>query len=206
MERLKFTMQHLRETTIIHNYSQEYPENGLSFRTLCRLLYCAMRLSLNPTDLRYNGAQFTCICSLPECNTTNITDPTTVNIQGEHVAFMQIMSVTNSSCILYFFIGLLEAPTDVDVEADSRKNIRVSWRPPFTLDDVPILHYSVYVTNQGVSEQINTTETITLRQPCASTTYSISAWNEVGEGNTTTFGEKIFALKLSQLTPSVFPL
>ena len=82
-------------------YSEEYPENGLSFSTLCGFLfYCEMRLSLNPTDLRYNGAQFTCIFSLPECNTTNITDPTTVNIQGEHVAFMQIMSVTNSSCIL----------------------------------------------------------------------------------------------------------
>ena len=75
------------------------------------------------------------------------------------------------------------------VQADNRENVRVSWSPPFTLDGVLILHYSVYITSQGVSEQINTTATsITLRRSCASTTYSISAWNEVGEGNTTTFG------------------
>ena len=74
-------------------------------------------------------------------------------------------------CMVYFFTGLLEAPTDVTVKADSKESVRVSWRPPFTLDNVPILHYSVYVTSQGVSEQINTTETsITLRRPCASTT------------------------------------
>ena len=76
------------------------------------------------------------------------------------------------------------------VEADSRENVTVSWRSPFTLDDVPILHYSVYVTSQGVSEQINTTETnVTLRRPCVSTIYHISAWNGVGEGNATSNGE-----------------
>ena len=77
-------------------------------------------------------------------------------------------------------IGLLDAPTDVTVERISRENMRVSWSPPFTLDGVPILDYSVYITNQGVSEQLTTTETnITLRRPCASTIYHISAWNKV---------------------------
>ena len=68
----------------------------------------------------------------------------------------------------------------------------MSWSPPFTLEGVPILHYSVYITSQGVSEQTNTTEThITLERPCASTTYQISAWNEVGEGNATRKGDTI---------------
>ncbi|CAI8038155.1 hypothetical protein GBAR_LOCUS21281, partial [Geodia barretti] len=81
--------------------------------------------------------------------------------------------------------GLLEAPTDVYYTA-SKESVIVSWSPPFTLEGVPILHYSVYITSQGVSEQRNTTEThITLERPCASTTYQISAWNEVGEGNAT---------------------
>ncbi|CAI8042629.1 hypothetical protein GBAR_LOCUS23637 [Geodia barretti] len=101
---------------------------------------------------------------VPECfNTSNTTNTTTLRIQG-----------------------LLKASTDVSVEADGVDSINVSWSPPFTLEGVPILHYSVYITSQGVSEQRNTTEThITLERPCASTTYQISAWNEVGEGNAT---------------------
>ena len=64
-------------------YSQNYPENGLSFFTRCRNDKCYMRLRLSPRDMRYNGAQFTCTFSLPECGTTNITDPITVYIQGK---------------------------------------------------------------------------------------------------------------------------
>ena len=64
-------------------YSEDYPENGLSFYTRCRYEYCDMILELRPTDMRYNGSQFTCTLNLPECGTTNITDPITVNIQGK---------------------------------------------------------------------------------------------------------------------------
>ena len=64
------------------SYSKDYPENGLSLNTRCDI-YCEMRLWLSPTDMRYNGAQFTCTLNLPECGTTNITDPITVNIQGK---------------------------------------------------------------------------------------------------------------------------
>ena len=79
---------------------------------------------------------------------------------------------------------------DVNVEEISLESVAVFWSPPFTLDGVPILQYSVYTTSQGISEQFNTTETnIVLRRPCSRTTYQISAWNEVGEGNATTFGE-----------------
>ena len=66
------------------SYSQNYPENGLSFYTYCSD-YCYMELRLSPTDMRYNGAQFTCIFSLPECGTTNITDSITIYIQGKFV-------------------------------------------------------------------------------------------------------------------------
>ena len=73
------------------------------------------------------------------------------------------------------------------VKTVSRESVGVSWSPPFTLDGVPILHYSVYITSQGFSEQRNTTGTnIILRRPYTSTTYLITAWNEVGEGNTST--------------------
>ena len=84
---------------------------------------------------------------------------------------------------------------DVNVEGISFETVAVSWSAPFTLDEVPILQYSVYTTSQGVSEQFYTTETnITLGTPRASTTYQISAWNEVGEGNASTFGEIMLKL------------
>ena len=63
---------------------------------------CEITLSFSLTDLRYNGAQFTCILSLPECNTTNITDPITVNIQGE-----PMLKCNNSSCNMHVLEHML---------------------------------------------------------------------------------------------------
>ncbi|CAI8019959.1 hypothetical protein GBAR_LOCUS11952 [Geodia barretti] len=157
------------EVYTVANYShyrrgrhESITERGLSFGGY--FFECDLRLTITPTDLRYNGAKITGIVRLPECfNTSNTTYTTTLRIQG-----------------------LLKAPTDVSVEAVGVDSINVSWSPPFTLEGVPILQYSVYITSQGVSEQRNTTEThISLERPCASTTYQISAWNEVGEGNAT---------------------
>ena len=89
-------------------------------------------------------------------------------------------------------VGLLDAPTDVNVDQVSVESVNVSWSPPSTLIGVPILMYTVYITSQGYTETMNTTETsITLERPCASTTYGISAWNEVGEGATATYGKNI---------------
>ena len=84
--------------------------------------------------------------------------------------------------------SLLDAPTDVNVDQVSVESVNVSWTPPFTLNEVPILMYTVYITSQGYTETMNTTETsITLERPCASTTYEISAWNEVREGEKATY-------------------
>ena len=89
--------------------------------------------------------------------------------------------------------GLLDSPTDVNVDRVSVESVSVSWTPPFTLSEVPILMYTVYITSQGYTETMNTTETrITQERPCASTTYEISAWNEVGEGDRATYGEIYF--------------
>ena len=90
-------------------------------------------------------------------------------------------------CLVVLLLGLLDAPTDVNVNQVIVEIVNVSWTPPFTLNEVPILMYTVYITSQGYTETMNTTETsITLRQ-CGSTTYEISAWNEVGEGEKATY-------------------
>ena len=84
--------------------------------------------------------------------------------------------------------GLLEAPTDVGTEVGV-KNITLSWSPPFTLNGVPIIQYTVYIIRQRHTETVNTTKTqITLKKSCTNTAYQISAWNKVGEGDTTTYG------------------
>ena len=62
-------------------YNKNYPEMGLFFSTNCGFSG-VMKLELSPTDLRYNGAQITCTFSIPVCNITRITFPTTINIQG----------------------------------------------------------------------------------------------------------------------------
>ena len=106
-------------------------------------------------------------------------------------------------------LGLLEAPLDVLVDVVSSESVNVSWSPPFTLDGIPILHYTVSVISQGIlTEEINTTEThITLERPCASTTYQISGWNEVGEGNATLSGKNysmcFFLFSFSDFTNSL---
>ena len=78
----------------------------------------------------------------------------------------------------------------MSIDQVSLESMNVSWSPPFTLDGVPILQYTVYITSIGRNMTLNITETeITLERPCSSTNYKISAWNEVGEGNVTSYGE-----------------
>ena len=75
------------------------------------------------------------------------------------------------------------------------ENMTLSWSPPYTLDGVPILQYTVYTISHGHTETVNTTEIyITLTESCMSTAYHISAWNEVGEGNIATYGMSYIVL------------
>ena len=94
--------------------------------------------------------------------------------------------------------GLLEAPTDVSIKVGV-EYMTLSWNPPFTLDGVPILQYTVYIISQRHRETVNTTKThITLEGSCTSPVYQISAWNEVGEGNTVTYGITVSKLYTSK--------
>ena len=60
----------------------DLPDRGLSFHGDCSRR-CFLYMTISPTDMRYNGAQITGVFNLPECfNSSNITDPMTLNIQG----------------------------------------------------------------------------------------------------------------------------
>ena len=84
--------------------------------------------------------------------------------------------------------GLLAAPTNVSIEV-GMETMTLSWSPPYIIDGIPIVQYTVYIINQTHMETVHTTEThITLEKSCTNTAYQISAWNKVGEGNKATYG------------------
>ena len=80
------------EMYTVANYSDYYygrrdsiTERGLTFGGICHPhIECNLRLTITPTDLRYNGAIITGIVRIPECfNTSNTTNTTILRIQGE---------------------------------------------------------------------------------------------------------------------------
>ena len=72
----------LNETYYYGRYDH-LPDKGLSFSGYCFAIDCYLQMELRPKDLTYNGAQITGVLNLPECfNSSNITDPMTLNIQG----------------------------------------------------------------------------------------------------------------------------
>ena len=78
----------LNKTHPIGTYD-DFPDRGISFNGFCfpsgNSCYLIIHMTVNPTDLRYNGTQITGVLNLPECfNSSNITDPMTLNIQGIH--------------------------------------------------------------------------------------------------------------------------
>ena len=60
----------------------ELPDRGVEILERC-YSYCEVYLVISPTDMRYNGAVITGIVDHPQCfNSSNVTDPFTLNIQG----------------------------------------------------------------------------------------------------------------------------
>ena len=58
-------------------------DRGLRFSGGCDI-GCIPRLTITPTDMRYDGAQITGVVNLPGCyNATNTTDTTVLSIQGD---------------------------------------------------------------------------------------------------------------------------
>ena len=86
------------------------------------------------------------------------------------------------------YTGYLEAPTNLQLTEMNSETIQLSWGPPFTLAGVPILQYSVYVddftrTPERISIIENTTSVqYVIQKPCSSIRFSVSGWNELGEG------------------------
>lgn len=90
-------------TVLNESYSygryEQLPNKELFFYSYCNpLLFCGLYLDISPTDLRYNGAQITGVFHLPECfNIPNVTDTTTLNLQGIRKGTILAMCYNNVS-------------------------------------------------------------------------------------------------------------
>ena len=71
--------------------------------------------------------------------------------------------------------GLLDAVLDLDINS-SANTIQIGWKPPFTIEGVPIDHYEVDVCTSYFYTQVNSTTFYhTLQQPSSSVAnYAIS--------------------------------
>ena len=75
----------------------------------------------------------------------------------------------------------------VDSASGDLGGLELSWMPPFTLNITDVEpDISTYTVRVNGSTHMNTSKThLTVDRPCFTTTYSVSAWNAVGEGNKT---------------------
>ena len=93
---------------------------------------------------------------------------------------------------VYSPIGLMSEVTDVHLTHITSTTVQLSYSSPPTLMGVPILNYSIELlssSNNLTSEIYWTTEEtilVTLNNPCINYSLQISAWNNVGKGNSTT--------------------
>ena len=81
--------------------------------------------------------------------------------------------------------GHLAGPLNLTVEKVAEEYLKLKWDPPFSLNITNvhsnILLYTVHERFADVSANITSEEYLVV-EPCREE-YSITAWNQVGEGN-----------------------
>ena len=76
----------LNETYHYGEYYVELSDRGVDIWGDCGS-FCEARITISPTDMRYNGAMITGVVYLPDCfNSPRVTDSLTLNIQGIHIS------------------------------------------------------------------------------------------------------------------------
>lgn len=109
------------------------------------------------------------------CSTDGVkSNNATLRIQGK--------VKTISVIILLCLAGLLDSVSELDWNLINGSSVFLSWRAPYTLDNVPITGYNI-------NNNINTTNTsrkllATDPDVCNMTTITVSAINDVGIGQT----------------------
>lgn len=106
--------------------------------------------------------------------------------------------------LLLFTTGLLSAVSDINTEQINSSSIVLSFKAPPTLLGVPINHYAITIssTDLQMNHSLITNSTrvvLHLQDVCSKYWISISSWNDVGEGETTTFSTVLNACKYDHL-------
>ena len=70
--------------------------------------------------------------------------------------------------------------------------LSLQYTAPFTLTGVPILHYNILILPTNISVNITDTQyNIHINDYCISYDISITPWNIVGSGNTSTLSDTV---------------
>ena len=116
--------------------------------------------------------------------TSLISEPALFLIQG---SYSDTLTLIYKCCILYCFAGLLESVSDLHSTTINSTIVLISWRPPFTLEGVPILGYNVTVSDtiSGENETMLVEDTTLLYSIDTdnSHTATVVPINEAGEGD-----------------------
>ena len=88
---------------------------------------------------------------------------------------------------LAFSIGLLSEVIDSKITQINSTSLLLQYTAPYTLTGVPILYYNILILPTNISVNITGTQyNIHITEYCINYNISITPWNSVGMGNTTT--------------------
>ena len=129
-------------------------------------------LSANAREMNNNTDIY---CST---NTGVRSNNATLRIQGKMKAIISVV-------ILLCIAGLLDRVGELEWNLINGSSVNLSWRAPYTLDNVPITGYNINNnTNTTNTTTIITLPAVTDPDVCNMTTITVSAINDVGIGQT----------------------
>ena len=101
--------------------------------------------------------------------------------------------------------GLLRTVSDIEAEQINSSSIIVSFHAPPSLLGVPVKYYSITISSTDLlmNDSLitnSTTEILRLPNACIEYWITISAWNDVGQGDPSTFTVILAARKIISFT------
>ena len=92
-----------------------------------------------------------------------------------------------SETATFYVQGPPSPPTNLTIEAsDGESHLIFRWNPPVLTNAFIVSMYTVYIniSHTGIETRFNTTmRQYSIENPCSSVTFTVTAWNDIGEGN-----------------------
>uniref|UniRef100_A0A1X7TJQ0 Fibronectin type-III domain-containing protein n=1 Tax=Amphimedon queenslandica TaxID=400682 RepID=A0A1X7TJQ0_AMPQE len=118
--------------------------------------------------------------------------PASVTLNGSIIECFAFNGSTVNASTQLLVQGLLSEVIDSTVTQINSTTLSLHYTAPFTLIGVPILHYNILISLANISVNITDTQyNIHINNYCIGYDISITPWNIVGMGNTTTLSDII---------------